>query len=346
MPRQRGGKTTSPRTDATRALLRQRDQIQAETGAQPSGSAAPSKPVSPDDFLGASETDVVGRLAPGLHIVATPIGNLYDISLRGLDTLRRADLIACEDTRVSGKLLFRYGLKTPLMPYHEHNAETMRPRLMSRLAEGGAVALISDAGTPLVSDPGYKLVRDAIAAGHALHVVPGASAVLAGLVLSGLPPDRFFFAGFLDAKSVARRRDLETMAAIPATLIFYESGPRLAASLSDMAAALGDRPSAVARELTKLYEEVRRGTLTELAAHYAVVGPPKGEIVVLVGPPLAAPEITAGDLDSALQAAMARGSLSEAAARVAAQLGLTRRRVYQRALELAAAAEAANGPHA
>ena len=283
---------------------------------------------------------------PGLHIVATPIGNLQDITLRALDTLRRADLIACEDTRVSGKLLFRYGLKTPLLPYHEHNAETMRPRLMSRLAEGGAVALISDAGTPLVSDPGYKLVRDAIAAGHLLHVVPGASAALAGLVLSGLPPDRFFFAGFLDAKSVARRRDLETMTTIPGTLIFYESGPRLAASTADMAAVLGDRPAVVARELTKLYEEVRRGSLTELAAHYAEAGPPKGEIVVLVGPPLPAKEISADDLDTALGAAMATGSLSEAAARVAAQLGLTRRRVYQRALELAARLEETNGPGA
>lgn len=287
-----------------------------------------------------------GPLAPGLYIVATPIGNLQDITLRGLDTLRRADLIACEDTRVSGKLLFRYGLKTPLLPYHEHNAETMRPRLVSRLGEGGAVALISDAGTPLVSDPGYKLVRDAIAAGHPLHVVPGASAALAGLVLSGLPPDRFFFAGFLDAKSAARRRDLESMATIPGTLIFYESGPRLAASTADMAAVLGDRPAVVARELTKLYEEVRRGSLSELAAHYAAAGPPKGEIVVLVGPPLPAPEVSADDLDSALLAAMAGASLSEAAAHVAARLGLTRRRAYQRALELAAQQEVADGPGA
>ena len=304
--------------------------------AQPNDSAAPSKPVSGGDEPGTHHGDTAGPLSPGLHIVATPIGNLQDITLRALDTLRRADLIACEDTRVSAKLLFRYGLKSPLLPYHEHNAEIMRPRLMARLAEGGAVALISDAGTPLVSDPGYKLVRDAIAAGYALHVVPGASAALAALVLSGLPPDRFFFAGFLDAKSVARRRDLEGMAAIPATLIFYESGPRLAASLGDMAAVLGDRPAVVARELTKLYEEIRRGSLLELCAHYAAAGPPKGEIVVLVGPPLPAAAVSEDDLDAALRAAMATTSLSEAAATVATQLGLTRRRVYQRALELAA----------
>ena len=342
MPRQRGGKSTSPRTDATRALLRQQGQKQAETGAQPSDSAAPSKPVSPEDDIGSHQGDTAGPLAPGLHIVATPIGNLQDITLRGLDTLRRADLIACEDTRVSGKLLFRFGLKTPLLPYHEHNADIMRPRLMSRLAAGGAVALISDAGTPLVSDPGFKLVRDAIAEGYPLHVVPGASAALAGLVLSGLPPDRFFFAGFLDAKSVARRRDLKSMATIPATLIFYESGPRLAASTADMAAVLGDRPAVVARELTKLYEEVRRGTLMELAEHYAEAGPPKGEIVVLVGPPLPAKEVSGDDLDTALRAEMVLVSLSEAAASVAARLGLTRRRVYQRALELAAQAEVGN----
>ena len=336
MPRQRGGKLTSPRTDATRDLLRQRSQKQTETAAQPNDSAAPSKPISGEDDAGSPHADVLGPLAPGLHIVATPIGNLQDITLRALDTLRRADLIACEDTRVSAILLFRYGMKTPLLPYHEHNAEMMRPRLMARLADGGAVALISDAGTPLVSDPGYKLVRDAITAGYALHVVPGASAALAGLVLSGLPPDRFFFAGFLDAKSVARRRDLKSMTAIPGTLIFYESGPRLAASLADMAAVLGDRPAAVARELTKLDEEVRRDNLIDLAAHYAASGPPKGEIVVLVGPPLPLAAISGEDLDVILRAAMAETSLSEAAANVALQLGLTRRRVYQRALELAA----------
>jgi 16S rRNA (cytidine1402-2'-O)-methyltransferase len=338
MPRQRGGKSTSPRTDATRDLLRQRTRNRTETPAQPSDSVAPSKPVSGGDSLWVPQAEDAGRLAPGLHIVATPIGNLQDISLRALDTLRRADLIACEDTLVSAKLLFRYGLKTPLLPYHEHNAEAIRPRLMARLGEGGAVALISDAGTPLVSDPGYKLVREAIAAGHALHVVPGASAALAALVLSGLPPDRFFFAGFLDAKSVARRRDLEGMAAIPATLIFYESGPRLAASLADMAAMLGDRPAVVARELTKLHEEIRRASLSELAAYYAEAGPPKGEIVVLVGPALPAAAVTEDDLDATLRAAMAGSSLKEAVATVAMQLGLTRRRVYQRALDLAAEA--------
>ncbi len=336
MQRQRGGKSTSPRTDAKHALLGDGRGKRVEGAAQPNDSPAPSKPLSPDA--------AADRLAPGLHVVATPIGNLSDIGLRALETLRRADTIACEDTRVSGKLLFRFGIKVPLVPYHEHNAETMRPRLLARLEQGVAIALISDAGTPLVSDPGFKLVRAAIDAGHPLHVVPGASAVLAALVLSGLPPDRFFFAGFLEPRAAARRAALETMTVIPGTLIFYESGPRLAASLADMAAVLGDRPAAVARELTKLHEEVRRASLTELATHYADAGPPKGEIVVLVGPP-AQQEVAEPDLDAALRQALGDGSLSAAVTRVAAALGVNRRRVYQRALELAGAGED-EGAHA
>ena len=303
---------------------------------QPSESMAPSKPVSGESVPPWLGGIAVKRPVPGLHIVATPIGNLGDITLRALETLRGADLIACEDTRVSGNLLTRFGLKTPLLPYHEHNAETMRPRLMARLGQNQVVALISDAGTPLVSDPGYKLVRAAIAEGYVVHTTPGPSALLAALVLSGLPPDRFFFAGFLDPKTAARRQALAELVQIPGTLIFYESGPRLAASLADMNAVLGDRQAAVARELTKLHEEVRRGTLADLAAHYGQAGAPKGEIVIVVGPPLSAKEASAEELDTALLQAMAGASLSDAVAEVAARLTLNRRRVYGRALELAA----------
>lgn len=336
MPRQRGGKSTSPRVDAKRALLVQHGGEQWESAVQPSESTAPSKPVSGEDASPWQGNATVKRLAPGLHIVATPIGNLGDITIRALETLRGADVIACEDTRVSGNLLTRFGLKTPLLPYHEHNAETMRPRLLARLGQNQVVALISDAGTPLVSDPGYKLVRAAIAEGYAVHTTPGPSALLAALVLSGLPPDRFFFAGFLEPKTAARRQTLSEFAPIPGTLIFYESGPRLAASLADMNAVLGDRPAAVARELTKLHEEVRRGSLADLAAHYGEAGAPKGEIVIVVGPAAASKEVSAEELDGALLQAMAGASLSDAVADVAARLSLNRRRVYGRALELAA----------
>jgi 16S rRNA (cytidine1402-2'-O)-methyltransferase len=273
-------------------------------------------------------------LAPGLYIVATPIGNLADIGLRALAVLQGADLIACEDTRVSAKLFNRHGIATKRLAYHEHNAERMRPLLLQRLAEGAAVALISDAGTPLVSDPGYKLVREAIARGVAVTAVPGASAALAALVLSGLPSDRFLFAGFLPPKQAARRTALAGLRAVPATLVLLETAPRLAAALADMAAELGDRPAAVARELTKLHEEVRRGALAELAAHYRAAGAPKGEIVVVVGPPAADAPATDDALDAALHAALARMSVKDAAAAVAAALALPRRAVYARALAL------------
>ena len=267
--------------------------------------------------------------------MATPIGNAADITLRALDILARVDVIACEDTRVSAKLLQRHGIAAPLLAYHEHNAERMRPVLLGRVAEGQAVALISDAGTPLVSDPGFKLVRQAIADGLRIQMLPGASAPIAALVLSGLPSDRFLFAGFLDSRTTARRRELGELAAVRATLIFFESAQRLAASLADMAGELGDRPAAVARELTKLYEEVRHGTLAELARHYAEAGPPKGEIVVVVGPPLPAAAPSDADLDARLKAALARLTLRDAASEVALALGLKRRDVYARALELA-----------
>jgi 16S rRNA (cytidine1402-2'-O)-methyltransferase len=263
---------------------------------------------------------------------------LGDVTLRALEVLAGADVIACEDTRVTRKLLARNRIETPLVSYHEHNAERMRPVLLARLERGEAVALVSDAGMPLISDPGYKLVRACIEAGHAVTVVPGPSAPLAALVVSGLPTDRFFFAGFLPPRPAARRAALDKLASIEATLIFFESPRRLAAALSDMAAALGERDAAVARELTKAFEEVRRAPLSELAAHYQRQGPPKGEAVVIVAPPApeAAREIAAGEaLDARLARALESGSVRDAAARVAAATGLPRRRVYARALELA-----------
>lgn len=273
-------------------------------------------------------------LAPGLHVTATPIGNLGDLTYRAEAALRAADIVLCEDTRVSVRLLARYGIRATLWPYHEHNAARQRPRILARLAEGAAIVLISDAGTPLVSDPGYRLVREALAAGHAVTALPGPSAPLAALCIAGLPSDRFLFAGFLDAKSSGRRRTLAELAALRATLIFLESAGRLAASLADMAELLGpEREAAVARELTKLHEEVRRGPLGELAAHYGAAGPPKGEIVVLVGPPLAE-TADAGDLDAALHEALAAKPLKEAVAEIARRTGLPRRQVYARALAL------------
>jgi 16S rRNA (cytidine1402-2'-O)-methyltransferase len=271
----------------------------------------------------------------GLVIVATPIGNAGDITVRALDLLRSADRIACEDTRVTGRLMARYGIATPLLAYHEHNAARMRPVLLERLRRGETVALVSDAGTPLISDPGYKLVRAAIEAGIPTTTLPGASAALAALVLSGLPTDRFFFTGFLPPRTAARRTELAALVSIPATLIVFESAGRLADALADMAAVLGARPAAVARELTKFYEEVRRGTLAELAEHYAAADPPKGEIVIVVGPPAAAAEASDAAIDEALRAALASASLRDAVDAVAAALAAPRRRVYARALAIA-----------
>jgi 16S rRNA (cytidine1402-2'-O)-methyltransferase len=274
-------------------------------------------------------------IAPGLHVVATPIGNLRDITLRALATLAAADAVIAEDTRVSRNLLAHYGVTTPLVAYHEHNAAVVRPHLLARLAQGDALALISDAGTPLVSDPGYKLVAEALAAGIAVTSVPGPSAVLAALVIAGLPTDRFFFEGFLPPKSAARRARLNQLAFVPGTLVFFESPRRLAEMLADLAAELGDRPAAVARELTKLYETTRRGTLGELAAHFGGEAPPKGEIVVLVGPPEAVAPIAEEELDRLLRGALESLSVKDAAAAVSAQTGAPRRQVYARALTLA-----------
>jgi len=271
-------------------------------------------------------------LAPGLYITATPIGNLRDITLRALDVLAQADLILAEDTRVTGKLLAAYGLSKRIERYDEHAAERMRPKILAALAEGRRVALVSDAGTPLVSDPGYRLVGEAIAQGAAVHPIPGASATLAALTVAGLPTDRFLFAGFPPPKSAARQAFLQDLAGVRATLVFFEGGSRLAASLADMAAVLGPRPAAVARELTKLYETCIRGPLDVLAADPRFEAP-KGEIVVVVGPGETAPA-SADDADQALREALTRLGPADAASEVAKALGLNRRELYRRALDL------------
>jgi len=280
------------------------------------------------------------RLPAGLHLVATPIGNLRDITLRALETLAAADLIACEDSRVSRRLLDHYGIATPLTPYHEHNAAAARPKLLARLAEGQAVALISDAGTPLVSDPGFKLVRATQEAGHPVTALPGPSAALAALTVAGLPTDRFCFEGFLPAKEGQRRSRIAELASIPTTLILFESGPRLARALSDLADGLGDRPAAVCRELTKLHEEVQRGSLPELAHHYAAGAETRGEIVIVIAPPSAEhAALSADDIDALLRRALERASVKDAASEVAAVTGRPRRELYKRALVLSGGAD-------
>ena len=285
-------------------------------------------------MLGGRPTDVA-RLAPGLHIVATPIGNLGDVTLRALETLAGADLIACEDTRVTRKLLDRYVIARPLTPYHEHNAAKARPMLLRRLAEGAAIALVSDAGTPLISDPGYKLVRAAKEAGHAVTALPGASAVMAALAVAGLPTDQFLFAGFLPPKEAARRARIAELARIPATLVLFEAGSRIAATLADLAAGFGgQREAALCRELTKLHEEIRRGDLATLAKTYAD-NAPRGEIVVVIAPPQALQRVSAAETEILLRQALRRVSLKDAVGEVADATGLPRREVYQRALALA-----------
>ncbi len=276
-------------------------------------------------------------LAPGLHVVATPIGNLSDISLRALATLAAADAVVAEDTRVTKTLLAHYGIATPLIAYHEHNAAVMRPHLIARLTNGAALALVSDAGTPLISDPGYKLVADALAGGLSVTSVPGASAVLTALVVAGLPTDRFFFEGFLPPKTAARRQRIAELATIPGTLVFFESPHRVAETLADLAAVLGPRDAALARELTKLFETVRRGPLPDLAAAVSAAPPPKGEIVLLVGPPSdGVAKIDAEELDLRIGKALETLSVKEAAAVVSAETGQPRRKVYARAVELSA----------
>ena len=276
-------------------------------------------------------------LSAGLYVVATPIGNLADVTLRALAILAGADGILAEDTRVSRALLARYGIERPLSPYHEHNAPEARPRALKRIAEGQALALISDAGTPLISDPGYKLVAEAIELGFAVTVAPGPSAALAALCVAGLPTDRFYFEGFLPPRQSARRERINALAGVPGSLIFYESAGRLAETLADLAVELGPRPAAVARELTKLHEEVRRGALDKLAAEYAAGEPPRGEIVIVVGAAEERPAVSEAALDREIVDELANLSVKDAAATIAARHGLPRRQVYARALALTGA---------
>ena len=286
------------------------------------------------DEPAAPETFHLGALAPGLYITATPIGNAKDISVRALHAIENADVVLCEDTRVTSKLLAIYNLKAKLRPYHDHNAEYMRPRILAGIESGQAIVLVSDAGTPLISDPGYKLVRDVRAADLMVTTLPGASSVLAALCIAGLPTDRFFFQGFLPSKSTARCRVLEELKPVPATLVILESAKRLARSLKDMDDVLGPRDAAVTRELTKRFEEVRTGTLAELTAHYEEAGSPKGEVVLIIGPPNKAAESAAYDINAALQASLKTMTLKDAVKHVATQSGRPRKEVYTLALEL------------
>jgi 16S rRNA (cytidine1402-2'-O)-methyltransferase len=272
------------------------------------------------------------KLSPGLYIVATPIGNLSDLSARAASVLAEADAIAVEDSRVTAKLLHHIGVRRAMIPYHDHNADRVRPDLLERM-RFEAVALVSDAGTPLISDPGYKLVRDARAAGVAVTTIPGPSAVVAALTLAGLPTDRFLFVGFLPSKAGARASAIAEVAEIRATLVMYESGPRLASALAALAAGLGDREAAVVREISKRFEETVAGRLSGLAARYSEA-PPRGEIVIVVGPPLEAEAPADADVEAAIREAMTRLSPSRAAAEVAGRLGLPRRQVYEQALKL------------
>lgn len=272
---------------------------------------------------------------PGLYLIATPIGNLGDVTLRALETLAAVTTIACEDSRVTRRLLDRYGISTPLLPYHDHNAEAARPRILAMLDGGAAVALVSDAGTPLISDPGFKLVQAAQAAGYSVTAVPGPSAVLAALTASGLPTDRFFFEGFLPSRETARRERIDELAGVPGSLVFFEAGTRITAMLGDLAGRLGNRPAAVCRELTKLHEEIRRGDLAALAQVWRDGAETRGEFVVAVGPPGKGEQTEAADLDRLLARALATESLKDAVEAVTAATGEKRRVVYQRALGLA-----------
>jgi 16S rRNA (cytidine1402-2'-O)-methyltransferase len=282
-------------------------------------------------------------IAPGLHLVATPIGNLADITVRALSTLAGADLVYCEDTRMSRRLLERYAIKVPVKAYHEHNAQKLRPIILDQLKDGARLALVSDAGMPLISDPGYKLVRSCVEEKLPVHVVPGPSAPLMALVLSGLPSDRFTFAGFLPNRSQARRTMLAGLAGHGATLIFFETAPRIASSLADIAEVLGDPPVALGRELTKFHEEVLRGRASEVAAEIAARGGVKGEITLVVAPREPAGETDEAGIEEALAAALAEMSPGKAASLLARQFGRPRRELYRRALALKGDGDADDG---
>lgn len=273
------------------------------------------------------------KILPGLYIISTPIGNLGDMTYRAKAVLEQSDIIACEDTRVTGKLLAYFDVKTPTTSYHDHNEQKILPQLLERLGSNQVVSLVSDAGTPLISDPGYRLVKDARDAGHFVSSIPGASAILAALACAGLPTDRFMFAGFLPNKKLARRKNLAELSSVNVTLVFYESTKRLKDCLKDIFDVFGDREAAVCRELTKLFEEVRRGSLAELVAYYDGADRPKGEIVIVIGP-AGEIEVTTDQLDDALQRALETLTVKEAVAAVTYSLGLKRKQVYERALKI------------
>jgi 16S rRNA (cytidine1402-2'-O)-methyltransferase len=308
--------------------------------AKPTTTKPASRPVPPSSsersrtFFVASSTVTVSRPSPGLYLVATPIGNLGDITLRALETLAGCDLIACEDSRVTRKLVDRFLIATPLTPYHEHNAQAARPKLLELLAQGGAIALVSDAGTPLISDPGFKLAREAAAAGHPIVPLPGASAVLAALTVAGLPTDRFYFEGFLPAKDGARRARIAELARVDATLVLFEGGSRIADALRDLAGAMGEREAAVCRELTKMHEDIRRAPLAELA-RAAPELETRGEFVIVVAPPPAdAERMSPQALDDVLKEALRTLSVKDAVTYAVGLSGRPKREVYARALEL------------
>jgi 16S rRNA (cytidine1402-2'-O)-methyltransferase len=286
-------------------------------------------------FSIAGQALTAARPVPGLYLVATPIGNLADITLRALETLAGVDLIACEDTRITRRLTERYAISAELTPYHEHNAADARPRLLARLAQGGSIALVSDAGTPLISDPGFKLVREVCAAGHPVVAVPGASSVLTALSVAALPTDRFFFEGFLPSREQARRARLAELAKIDATLVLFESGNRVQATLGDLAGIMGTREGAICRELTKLHEEIKRAPLAELAKA-ADSMETRGEFVLVIGPPPADAQVMGQDeLDRLLRNSLAHDSVKDAVVHAVELSGHPRRAVYARALELA-----------
>ena len=305
----------------------------------PPKSAAPPRTAEtaasePRQFAIGSHIMPAAKAKPGLYLVATPIGNLGDVTIRALETLAGVDVVACEDSRVTHRLMERFAIRTPLTPYHEHNAATARPKLLARLARGEAVALVSDAGTPLISDPGFKLVREASVSGNTVIALPGPSSVLAALSVAALPTDRFFFEGFLPSKQGARRARLTELAQIDATLVMFDGGTRIQDTLQDVAAILGQRDGAICRELTKLHEDISRGSLAELAAKADTLET-RGEFVLVIGPPPKdAAIMTADALDDLLRASLERDSVKDAVAHAVALSGRPKREVYARALEL------------
>jgi 16S rRNA (cytidine1402-2'-O)-methyltransferase len=305
--------------------------------AKPASTNTPDDQTEPQNrsFVVAGHPVTAPKAVPGLHLVSTPIGNLGDITLRALETLAGVDIIACEDTRITRRLTERYGISALLKPYHEHNAALARPKILQRLAQGASIALVSDAGTPLISDPGFKLVREVCAAGHQVIALPGPSSVLAALAVAALPTDRFFFEGFLPPKQTARRARLAELVRIDATLVMFESGNRVQDTLRDLADIMGARDAAICRELTKLHEEVRRAPVSELAGS-ADAMETRGEFVLVIGPPAASAQIMAQhELDDLLRSALKRDSVKDAVAHAVEVSGRPRREIYARALQLA-----------